>query len=432
MMYTKELIEDIYGLKYEHFDENTINNAKRIILDTLGVAFAGSKTKTGTIWLNYFKDLNRTGNCSILGTPLKYDVESAASLIAAWAHALDFDDVHTKSIVHPAAVTIPLALALKEDLNKSMNETIEAIIIGFEMACRIGESINPSSYWFWHTTALVGSLSNCIVACKMLGLSKKETLNSIGNAGSQASGLWDFLKEGAMTKTVHVARAASNGLFAATAASYGLTGSSTILEGDRGLIKAVADDYDLKKLIFSKDNLKINEDSIKAYPCCRHTHSGIYAILKIRNKINIDEIISIEDNVYHTCYELTNNPNPNTSYACKFSLQYCLAIALLDGGVNIESFSDESFKRQEIKDIMEKIKIIDNKNVNKIHLSDTRKWIHNIKITTKSDTIEIMEEYPYGDYLNPMSTEDLLNKFNSLTYSMELKEKDRILNALGF
>ena len=115
MMYTKELIEDIYDLKYEHFDENTINNTKRIILDTLGVAFAGSKTKTGTIWLNYFKDLNRTGNCSILGTPLKYDVESAASLIAAWAHALDFDDVHTKSIVHPAAVTIPLALALKEN-----------------------------------------------------------------------------------------------------------------------------------------------------------------------------------------------------------------------------------------------------------------------------------------------------------------------------
>lgn len=247
---------------------------------------------------------------------------------------MDMDDVHNASIVHLAVVTIPVAIALAQKLHKSGRDVIEAIVAGYEMGARVGEAINPSSYKYWHTTGAVGALAAGITAAKLLELSEEEALDCIGSAGTQAAGLWEFLDSGSMSKVLHVANANLCGLRAAKLARLGFTGSPTILEGNRGLIRALAPQFDLSCLTDGYgEELRICQNSFKPYACCRHTHSANYCIEKIMLKDSFvpSDIVSILDDTYSTAVRIANDPYPENAYSAKFSLQFCIAAMLIFG-----------------------------------------------------------------------------------------------------
>ncbi len=434
MNYTKDLINFIYNLNYDSLSEDTIIKTKELILDTLGVIYSGINSEQGKIWIDYIKHSSNKGKSYSPALEEYIDIESASMLNSALGHADDFDDLHTKSIVHPAVLTIPLALAICEDLELSGKDLIVSIVSGYEIACRVGEVINPKSYYYWHTTGVVASLTAAIVSGKLMKLSEEELLNSAGTAGTQASGLWQFLEDNGMSKSVHVARGVSDGLFSSKISKFGLNGAYRILEGEKGLIKALSNLDNVNRLT---DDLgktyKIDETSIKAYPCCRHTHSGIYAALKIKNRIeNLESIASIKDYVYEPCFNITNKSSPTTDYDHKFSLQYCIAYALLNGEINKKSFENTNIKNKDLSTLMSKIEIINDKEINERYNEHPNQWIHKLEIELKNkDKLYEEIKYPYGDVRNYISNKDLVKKFReNTTGKLSLIQQDSMIDAI--
>lgn len=418
-MYSRQLAKFASNIKYEDLSNDVIDMTKKCIMDYMGVAIAGYDKEPSLIWTKLIDKLHSTDEASILrpGYP-KTNYLYAACINAAYGHALDMDDLHNASIVHPGVITIPTAFAVGQHLKKSGKDVIAAIVAGYDVATRIGEAINPSSYWYWHTTAIAGNFSSAATAGNLMNLNEEEMNHCFGSAGSQAAGLWEFMNDGAMTKTLHVGKASMNGILAAELTSLGFTGASEILEGEKGLIKAIASEYNLDKLIvdFAKP-YKIMENSFKPYACCRHTHSANYAIEEIVAKYGIraEDVKSIVDRTYQTALDITDNANPQTVYAHKFSLQYCIAACLVYGNLLENIFTEEKISNPLVQDTMKKIKVYVDEEINDIFAKNPDRWIHDLEIETLDGRVfRERIEYPLGDVNNPFDWDMTENKFRML------------------
>lgn len=417
--YTRELVHHLYGISYAGLSEKTVKTAKLCVEDFIGVALAGARKKEAEIWRQYYTGKATAPEATVLtGDFDKKTVEQAAALNAVAGHVLDLDDTHNASIVHLAAITVPTALALGEKLHKSGREVLAAIVAGYEAGAKIGAAINPSAYKYWHTTAVVGPFAAATVASKLLGLTEEQMLHCFGSAGSQAAGLWEFLKTGAMTKVLHTANANLCGMRAAELARLGFTGAPEILEGERAFVRALAQEYHLEKLTDFSQGLEIDRNSFKAYACCRHTHSANFCIEQLLKERTIDPeaIASIEDRTYHTAIETTNNPYPNSPYAAKFSLQFCIAAMLVTGSLNDRVFTEENLKNPAILRLMPKIKMIDDPDINEAFRQDPCRWTHDLTITLlDGSVIKGRVDYPIGDFNNAFDWEMEDRKYDMLT-----------------
>lgn len=418
-MYSKQLAKFASDIKFDNLSYDVIDMTKKCIMDYMGVAIGGYDKEPSLIWSRLIDKLHSTDEASILrpGYP-KTNYLYAACINAAYGHALDMDDLHNASIVHPGVITIPTAFAVGQHLKKSGKDVIAAIVAGYDVATRIGEAINPSSYWYWHTTAIVGNFSSAATAGNLMNLNEEEMNHCFGSAGSQAAGLWEFMNDGAMTKTLHVGKASMNGILAAELTSLGFTGATEILEGEKGLIKAIASEYNLEKLTvdFAKP-YKIMENSFKPYACCRHTHSANYAIeeMVIKYGIKAEDVKSIVDRTYQTALDITDNANPQTVYAHKFSLQYCIAACLVYGNLLENVFTEEKISNPLVQDTMKKIKVYVDEEINDIFAKNPDRWIHDLEIETLDGRIfRERIEYPLGDVNNPFDWDMTENKFRML------------------
>ncbi len=420
---TRQLVSCVYGIKYADLSSDTIETAKKCIEDFIGVAIAGSQKKEAVIWKRYYSTFNFTSCSSLLQPDFSmHTAEHAAAMNAVFGHVMDMDDVHNTSITHLGVVTIPTALALCQQYHLSGSMLIEAIVAGYEAGARIGEAINPSSYRFWHTTAVIGAFASSITASKLLGLSEEETLNAFGSAGTQAAGLWEFLESGSMSKVLHVANANLCGIRSAKLARLGFTGSPTILEGERGFLKAFAPSFQTECITKSLcGGYSINEISLKAYACCHHTHSALYCAQLIRGKYHIDpdQIVSITDETYHAAVETADNPDPENPYAAKFSLQFCIAAMLVYGEVSDHIFCDASLKDCRIRSLMNKINVKESQDINDAFKIFPDRWAHRLSITLKDgSSITEQVDYPIGDPKNPFDLSMTDHKFSELCHEL--------------
>ncbi len=421
--HTRSLAAYLHGMKFSDFDSHTADITKMCIEDFIGVAIAGSAKPESQIWKAYYSGKVTQVQASTFqpGFP-KATVEQTAALNAVFGHVMDMDDVHNASITHLAVITVPTAFALGQQLNKSGREIIEAVAAGYEAGARIGEAINPSSYKYWHTTGVVGAFSAGVTAAKLLGLTEEELVNCLGSAGTQAAGLWEFLASGSMSKVLHTANANLCGLRSAELAKLGFTGAPTILEGERAFVQALAPDYDMDSLTkgFGK-GYRIEENSFKPYACCRHTHSANYCIEKILSSHDLipEDIESITDDTYSTAVQTTNNPYPENPYAAKFSLQFCIAAAIVLKDLSDRTFTVENINRPEIKALMAKIKVNVSKKLDDEFKQDPNQWSHCLTIRLKNgETITEQVDYPIGDFKNPFDWEMADRKFRLLTGEM--------------
>lgn len=421
--HTRSLAAYLHGMKFSDFDSHTVDITKMCIEDFIGVAIAGSAKPESQIWKTYYSGKVTQAQASTFqpGFP-PATVEQTAALNAVFGHVMDMDDVHNASITHLAVITVPTAFALGQHLKKSGREIIEAVAAGYEAGARIGEAINPSSYKYWHTTGVVGALAAGATAAKLLGLTAEELVNCLGSAGTQAAGLWEFLASGSMSKVLHTANANLCGLRSAELAKLGFTGAPTILEGDRAFVQALAPDYDLDSLVkgFGK-GYRIAENSFKPYACCRHTHSANYCIEKILSSHDLvpADIESITDDTYSTAVQTTNNPYPENPYAAKFSLQFCIAAAIVLKDLSDRTFTVENINNPEIKALMAKIKVNVSKKLDDEFKQDPNQWSHCLTIRLKNgETITEQVDYPIGDFKNPFDWEMADRKFRLLTEDM--------------
>lgn len=427
MNLSEELAKYYAELTYEDLPEDVISFTKLCILDYFGSALAGISKAPIQMISEAVGEFGGNPQATLL-TGGKSSVLNAALVNGASSHIVELDDIHKSSIIHAATVVIPAALAVAEWKKLSGKDLILAVVLGYEICFRIGEAVSPSHYHYWHNTATCGTFGSAVAAAKLLHLNEEAFINSLGNAGSQAAGLWEFIEDGAMTKQLHTGKAAMNGLLASLLAQKGFTGAKKILEGDRGFFNAMSDVHDGSKITRNLGNeYKILENSFKVHASCRHTHAVIDLAIEIANENNfeLEDIDHIDIGAYKATLEITDNNDPKTEYASKFSVQYCTALALVKKSAGLDDFGGENLWDATIRGVMDKVNVALDP---KINANYPKEWGAKVTVVLKSgEVFRKQTDFPKGDPENPVSTEDLRTKFVKLATS--LPEESRHLFA---
>ena len=391
MSLTEELIELIESKSIEDDD---ISAASWFVLDAMANIAAGRNSEPGRILNRWFLDEPPNTSRTVLW-------------LGALMHILEVDDLHRQSVVHPGCVVIPtvLSLGLREGL--SGRKMLEAVLKGFEACTRLGNSVGPAHYKIWHNTATCGTFGAAYAAGSILGLSKLELRDALGNAGTQSSGLWEFSASGTMSKHLHAGRAGQSGVIAADLASYGLSGSPTIIEGKRGFYAACCPDAIPEALLSNPEGKwQLHHTSIKPWPCCRHTHPAIDAALEISLQLKGEVPESIELGVTQAALDVCDKPTPETLYDAKFSLQHSVSIAILCGQVGFDSFESEA--RQQTSVLASRISL---KLDEKIEDAYPEAWGAEVKVVlTNGKELSVRRKHAKGDPDAPLSPAEMREK----------------------
>ena len=299
---------------------------------------------------------------SVWGQGFSLDVFQALLLNGMMGHALELDDVHTGSKSHVGAVVVETAWTLAEAMGESGRRLLEAVITGYEVMARVGMAMDVVSNRKrgWHGTGIIGTFGAAAAAGHLLGLDEDQMVSALGMAGTQSSGLWAFLEEGATCKKLHPARAAVNGLTAAVLAKGGMTGPERILDaGDGGLYRAVADSFNMETLVnglgTSYEILKIDK---KPYPCCRTTHHAIDGALMLREKADLEQVERILVETYEVgVLQCGSQGYPSSAVEAKFSIPYTVAAALVRGNVSLGEFTPEVIGDPLIKSLANRVQV---------------------------------------------------------------------------
>ncbi|HUM92126.1 MAG TPA: MmgE/PrpD family protein, partial [Candidatus Competibacter sp.] len=284
-----------------------LERAALLTLDTVANALAGRATEPGAILLRWADETA---------------VDDAARRPFLWGaltHLPDTAHRHPASVVHPGCVVVPAAWAVAERQGIRGHAMLRAVLWGYEAATRVGMAVGPSHYRIWHNTATCGPYGSAMAVAALLHLEPSATVHALGNAGTQSSGLWQFLEAGTMTKHLHAGRAAEAGVLAADLAQFGFTGPPTILEGAKGWFTATCPDADPRAITRDPDSpWQLLQTSIKPWPSCRHTHPAIDAALELRHNIVTGTIERVEVETYAAALEVCDRPPPRNAYAAKF------------------------------------------------------------------------------------------------------------------
>ncbi len=426
-----QLAEFLTGLSYDSLGDNAVQMACLSFLDWLASGIAGGREKPGKIVSDLIREAGGNPQATLLTTGEKTSAPGAALVNGVCSHILELDDVHKASILHAGAAVMPAALAAAELAGAGGRKLIEGIVAGYEVGIRVGEAVTPSHYKYWHTTGTCGTFGAAAAAGKILGLNKEQMVYALGNAGSQAAGLWEFIVDGAMTKHLHPGKAAMNGLLAALLAARNFTGASRILEGDRGFFVSTAAEYDASKVTRGLgDEYKIEENCFKIHSSCRHTHSMLDAIIALAGDHNLNptEIQSVKVNVYRVAVDIAGNPNPNTEYAAKFSLPFCAALGIARRSAGLQDFGPEALHDPAIRDIMQKTSVAVDPELDAMY---PECWPARVAVETARGTFKGQADYPKGDPENPVSKGELEEKFFALVEPVLGRERaSRLIKAV--
>ena len=433
-MTTKALADFTSALKFSNLSGHSIEMAKRCMLDWLGIAIRGSQEKSSTIVRETVMDGAQKATVFSEASP-KTSVPNAAFCNGAASHSLDFDDLHNPSIIHLACVVVPPVFAIAEAEHKSGKDMIAAVCAGYEAGGRVGESVIPESYFFWHTTGTAGTFGAAAAAANLLGLDAEQTLNCYGSAGTQAAGLWEFLKEGAMSKVLHAGKSSYAGVLSAYLSQKGFTGASQILEGEKGFCRAMVEEPHLEKLTegLGAGRLKIDDNSFKPYACCKHSHAALYAIQTLRgeNALRPEDVAQVKLYVNEITNYLINNPEPKNPYGCKFSIQYCAAAMLKNGVVGIEEFAPEAISDAVVRDLMGRTEVVLDAEMEKVHADNPAKLASRVELVLKDGRrLERQVDFPKGDPDNPLTWEEAKAKFMHLAIPVYGEKKSENLCKL--
>lgn len=417
-------------LTYDSLPAEVVEFTKLCILDYFGSAIAGSEKVPVRMIAELAEEMGGAEQAHAV-TGGKTSVLNAALVNGAASHVVELDDIHKGSIIHAATVVIPAALAVAEWKQLSGKELIAAVVAGYEVCFRIGEAVSPSHYYFWHNTATCGTFGSAAAAGKLLGLTQEQMVSALGNAGTQAAGLWEFIEDGAMTKQLHTAKASMNGVLAALLAQKGFTGPQKILEGDRGFFKAMSDSYDESRITDGLgEQYKIMENSFKVHASCRHTHHAVDLLSEIfkDRRPSLDDIESVSVESYQVALNITDDPDPQTEYAAKFSLQFCSALALLTGSAGLADFNEEVLWNKDVRALMKKVKVA---TAPAIDASYPKQWGAAVEVVFKNgETIRKETDFPKGDPENAVTAEELRGKFIGMAFKYPAQKREELADAI--
>lgn len=411
---TERLSTFLVATKSTDLPSAVVDDAKYYTLDWLGSAIAGTETKPGRMLLAYAASQAGQG-ATVIGLGEQRNADLAALTSGGLSHIVEMDDLDRASVVHPAAPVIPAALALAEREGRSGLDFLTAVVLGYEVSIRIGEAVGRSHYHFWHNTATCGVFGSAAAAGWLLGLDVEQMAWALGNAGTMAAGLWEFIADGAMSKHLHAGRAASSGLLAADLARLGFTGARRILEGKQGFFAATSSDARPDLVVAGlrpgMTGYKISGVSIKPYPSCRHTHPAIDAALALRreHELALEHIEEVQVDTYQAALALTDNPSPTHPYAAKFSLHYCVACALARGRVGLDDFRPEALEDEAVRRLMAKVIVGLSEELDSYY---PQEWPARVRVVlVDGSELAQLVKAPKGDPENPLTQAELEEKF---------------------
>ena len=409
---TKDLATFVARTNFNELPENVKEHAKLCILDWLGVTLAGSVEPSARMTRGIMNNTAGRKESTVMGASMKDSCMNAAFANGIMGHALELDDLHADALIHPAAPVLPASLAVAERKGANGKDLITSVVLGYEVEIRIALAVIPSHYRYWHPTGTCGTFGAAAAAGKILALDDQEMVHALGIAGTQAAGLIEVF--GTMSKPLNVGRAAQGGVTAALLAEQGFTSSNHILESSKGFCRAASVEPKLGEITRELgERFELVRNSFKRHASCGHTHAAIDAALDLAkmNRIEPHAIDRVVVETYPIAVDIVGgNAEPKTVSEAKFSLPYCMAVALMYGNVGLAEFSDDNLTDGKVIELSKKVKIVVGNDFANSTFGCARVTLCN------SDGAEFSRrvDAPRGDPTNPLTSTELEAKFRNL------------------
>lgn len=341
---------------------DVVHAARRAILDTIGVALAGSMEPASRIIADHVSDWDGAAESVIWGTDERVSASKAALANGTASHVLDFDDTHGLMRGHPSVAVLPAVLATGERVGASGADALAAFAIGVEVACRLGQLAGHEAYdRGWHVTATHGVIGATVAAGRLGGLTVDQMRLAIGLAASHAGGVRQNF--GTMTKSFHVGRAGESAITIVELIQRGFTASPEAIEGEVGYLAVFG-----RNAGFSPDELSSTLGNpfalltpgvnVKVYPSCAFTHAAIDLAVDLASDLSAKDIDrAVVDVVYGAPLILIHHL-PRDPLSAKFSLEYCVAAALTDHAVTLSHFTEPVVLRDDLQHMLRRVEYV--------------------------------------------------------------------------
>ncbi|MGA0564390.1 MmgE/PrpD family protein [Ancylobacter sp. VNQ12] len=419
---TRQVAEFVVGTNLADLPAEVVELGKKSILDGIGLALSGSVAKSGEHIQSYLAGLGiKDGPATVIGTSLKVPPRFAAFANGVGIHADDYDDTQLAVakdrvyglLTHPTAPALPAALAVAEAGGRSGADMMLAYHLGVEVECKIAEAINPRHYQHgFHATATCGTYAAAAAASKLKGLSVEQVVRAFGCAGSQSAGLRENF--GTMMKPFHAGRSSESGVVAADFAELGWTTTDKILEAPRGFFQAAGGGFDAAAIagkLGQPWTFAFPGVSIKPHPSGSLTHPGMTELLRLihAHSIAAGDVERVDVGTNQNMPNALIHHRPKNELQAKFSMEFCMAILLLDGRGSLPEFTDETVERDDVKAMIERVNF---------HVHPDAEAAGYDKMTTIIDihmkdgrVISGRADFGKGSPANPMSYDECADKF---------------------
>jgi 2-methylcitrate dehydratase PrpD len=384
------------------------HEAHRTFLNWFGCAVGATHHESVDAALAAVQMLQPAPQATLLGRKEKVDIASAALINGISSHTFDFDDTHLKTIIHPAGPVASALLALAELTGASGRQVIDALVLGIDVSCRLGNTVYPDHYdRGWHITGTTGMLGAAAGCARLLGLNADQTAMALGIASSQPVGMREQF--GTMTKPFHPGGAARAGLMAALMAKHGFTSSPKSIEAPRGWAQVVSPKYDWTEVTGELgERFEISFNTYKPFACGIVIHPSIDACAQLRARgVKPEQIASIELKVHSLVLELTGKKEPVDGLQGKFSVYHGCAAGLMFGKAGEPEFADEIVTRPDMAALRRKVVATVDDSIDEASVDVTA-------VLTDGRREHIFVEHAIGSLQRPMSDKDLEGKFHGM------------------
>ena len=414
---TRRLAEFCAHLSYDDIPEAVVARCEDLFLDWLGSALAGASQHPIAAFARHARHMGPTdGPSEIVIDGSTSSPYFAAFVNAAASHVVEQDDLHNSSVLHPATVVFPAALAAAQEKGVSGRELIAASVAGYEAGIRVGEFLGRSHYRVFHTTGTAGTLASAVATARILGVDTETMIHTLGSAGTQAAGLWAFLRDGADSKQLHTAKAAGNGVLAAYMSADGLTGAQAIFDGPQGMAAGMSSDADASRLDADLGTRwALAETSFKFHASCRHTHPAADALLAAMTEhgLKADDIAAVTTRVHQGAIDVLGAVDvPHTIHQAKFSMGTVLGLIAVHGVAGLTEFDQLALTDPAVTAFRDKVTMTLDDEVDAAYPA---RWLGRVDIeTTDGRRFSGAIDEPKGDPGNTLSRDELEAKFTRL------------------
>ena len=384
------------------------HEAHRTFMNWVGCAVGAAHHETAQAALGAVQALQPAAQATLLGRSERVDMAGAALINGISSHTFDFDDTHLKTIIHPAGPVASAVLALAEHSGSSGRELIDALVLGIDLSCRVGNAMYPDHYdRGWHITGSTGTLGAAAACARLLKLDVQKTAMALGIAASQPIGMREQF--GTMTKPFHPGGAARAGLMAALMAQHGYTASPRALEAPRGMMQTISTKNDWSEITGELgQRFEISFNTYKPFACGIVIHPSIDACAQLREQgVRPEQIERIELKVHSLVLELTGKKEPADGLQAKFSVHHGCAAGLTFGRAAEEEFADDIVNRADMVALRRKVVATVDDSIDEASADVTA-------VLTDGRRVHVFVEHAIGSLANPMTDAMLEAKFRGM------------------